>query len=296
MKSKVLILGCSGMLGSMVLDYFSRNKKIEVHAALKDSSMLNKLTQKYKNVKFIFFDAEINNFSALDEHQFDWIINSIGSIKPTINEHNNKSIKRAIFLNSIFPYDLSDLFYKRSNIIQIATDCVFSGKKGGYVETDPHDATDIYGKTKSLGEVRTNNFFNVRCSIIGPEIKKKGSLLEWFLSNKEKKIKGYSNHVWNGVTTLHFAKLCEAIVTNNLKLPNKFHFIPRDTVTKYKLLIYLNKNYKKSFDIQRANTESSIDRSLSTLYTNLNASLWKKMGYEMIPSIDLMVKEMSLYR
>lgn len=296
MKNKVLILGCTGMLGSMVLDYLSRNKKIEACATLRDSGALNKLTPKYKDVKFILFDAELNNFSFLNKYRFNWVINCIGSIKSTINEDDSASIKRAIFLNAIFPYNLSGNFYKRSKIIQIATDCVFSGKKGEYAETDLHDATDIYGKTKSLGEVKANNFSNIRCSIIGQEIKKKGSLLEWFLSNKEKKIKGYSNHIWNGVTTLHFAKLCEAIIVNNLKLPNIVHFMPKDKVTKYELLNYLNKNYKKSFIIQRAKAKSFVDRSLSTSYQNLNSNLWTEMGYDMIPSIGLMVREMSLYK
>ena len=98
-------------------------------------------------------------------------------------------------------------------MIQIATDCVYSGKTGGYNEDSLHDALDAYGKTKSLGEVRSSTFLNIRSSIIGPEINHKVLLLEWFLKQpKGAVLNGFSNHLWNGVTTLQFAELCLTII------------------------------------------------------------------------------------
>lgn len=91
-------------------------------------------------------------------------------------------------MNSEFPHIISEIFPK-SKIFQIATDCVFSGTKGNYTEDDFHNATDIYGKTKSLGEVKNNNFFNLRTSIIGKELDGKFSLIEWFLNSKKFYIK-----------------------------------------------------------------------------------------------------------
>jgi len=96
-----------------------------------------------------------------------------------------------------------------AKVLQIATDCVYSGKTGNYDEAAKHDALDVYGKTKSLGEVNARHVLNIRCSIIGPELKGRLSLLEWFLSQPTgARVNGYAHHQWNGITTLQFAELC----------------------------------------------------------------------------------------
>ena len=261
---KVLILGASGMLGSMVDDYLSKKKDIDV-TAMEDRN------------------------SKVDFRGYDYIINCIGIIKQKM-----RTTEEVIRVNSLLPYQILRLKKPETKVIQIATDCVFSGDKGKYIETDIHDAGDAYAKTKSLGEIE--EFYNIRTSIIGPHKKSKVSLLEWFLSQKKgATIKGYTNHYWNGITTLHFAKLCYAIIKNNYELPSDLHIVPADIVSKYRLLKIIAKEYKRE-DIQiTKHKDIKIDRSLSSLRTSWNKKLWKAMDYDSSPTIDQMVKELAKY-
>ncbi len=282
-NKKVLILGSSGMLGSMVSNYLITNPRLNVNC-----------TQRKENFNTIIFDAENPDFEVINSN-YDYIVNCIGLIKPLINDFNRDDIKKAIKINSLFPTLLSENFSnKKTKIIQIATDCVYSGNKGQYSETDKHDALDVYGKTKSLGEVNAENFYNIRCSIIGPEYNKKISLLEWFLKQETKsELNGYTNHFWNGVTTLHFAKLLETIIIEDIELPNTIHFLPRNIVSKYDLLKIFSKVHNKPHTINKSETEPGINRTLATEKTELTNMLWKKMGYEDVPTIEQMVEELS---
>jgi dTDP-4-dehydrorhamnose reductase len=175
----------------------------------------------------------------------DWIINCIGIIKPYINESDSISILNAININSIFPIKLSNAAANiDAKVIQIATDCVYSGSKGAYTENDLHDATDIYGKTKSLGEVPAENMMHIRASIIGPELGRSTSLLEWFKSQPiNSKINGFTDHLWNGITTHAFGKLCAGIIKQNSFRGGRYHVTPRDIVTKADLLRIFSKVY-----------------------------------------------------
>ena len=258
---KVLILGSTGMLGSMVLDYFSK-KDLDIVAPLR------------------------GELDTIHYNKYDYIINCIGVIKQKLTDP-----KEAILINSLFPYTLSEKAPK-AKIIQIATDCVFSGKKGHYTEDDAHDALDVYGKTKSLGEVEAKNFYNIRTSIIGIEPNSKVSLLGWFLSQpKNANVNGYTNHYWNGITTFHFAKLCYAIIEKKREIPNNLHFVPKDVVNKYKLLKIFSEKFKRK-DIYIEKFEADFhDRSLSTIY-EVNDALWRDMGYEASLTIEDMIQDM----
>jgi len=258
---KILILGSTGMLGSMVLKYLS-TKKLDITAPSREEMI------------------------GVDIGDYDYIINCVGIIKQKLTD-----TREAIEINSLLPHDLSKVAPK-TKIIQIATDCVYSGKKGNYDEDDEHDASNIYGKTKSLGEVEDKNFYNIRTSIIGPG--GKGSLLEWFLSQKKNAtIKGYTNHYWNGITTLHFAKLCYMIISGERIVPNHFHFIPEDIVSKYELLkIFAEKFNRNDINIERFREYIPCNRSLDSIYIETVRGLWKDMGYKEMPTIKEMVNEL----
>lgn len=258
---KVLILGSTGMLGSMVLKYLSTKKELDITAPTREE--LGKI--KY--------------------NKYDYIINCIGIIKQKLTDP-----KEAILINSLFSHTLSEKA-PDAKIIQIATDCVYSGKKGHYTEDDPHDALDVYGKTKSLGEVEAKNFYNIRTSIIGLEPNSKKSLLGWFLSQpKNANVNGYTNHYWNGITTFHFAKLCYVII-KGAEIPNLFHFIPADIVSKYELLkIFSEKFNRKDVHIEKFEADFH-DRSLTTVY-KINEDLWKAMGYDTALTIEDMIEDM----
>jgi len=255
-------MGKTGMLGSMLYYYFSKQKDYVVFSTSREE---------FNNPpNNLFFDVEKSNIEKLSnfisENKIEYILNAIGVIKPHCKENNPKGIERAIIINAHFPYKLKPLNVK---IIQIATDCVYDGFEGNYNENSPHNALDVYGKTKSLGEVNDKTILNIRCSIIGPETKSKVSLLEWFLSQKLE-VKGFTHHKWSGVTTLRFAQLVDEIIKQGLynKLINKspiFHFVPNYSLTKYEMLSTFNEIFNKNTQIIPTDAFGpSIDRTLST--------------------------------
>jgi dTDP-4-dehydrorhamnose reductase len=249
----IALLGSQGMLGS---------------------ALTRVLELDYQTFDRPQYDAE-NPFVWLDGYR---VINAIGVIKPYC-----ENIERAIRVNALFPHTLP------KGTIQIATDCVYSGEQGNYVETDPHDATDTYGKTKSLGEAPHIN--NLRCSIIGPEVKNHISLLDWFLS--QDKANGFTNHLWNGITTYHFAKIVQGVIREGIELPQLQHIVPANKVSKAELLRIIARAYNKDIPVTDTQADTSVDRTLATLNPQLNKDLWAIAGYDSPPTIEQMVAEMS---
>ena len=297
---KVVVLGVSGMLGSTILDFLSRDTSLNLIATVRSKEFFNSIRPAASNIKWQVLDIErCNNqeiYDLLDDTQ--WVINAIGMIKPYIHDDNQTEIQRAIMVNSIFPHRLAQAAEQQScRVLQIATDCVFSGNKGLYLENDCHDALDVYGKTKSLGEVFSANLFNLRCSIIGPEIKSHTSLMDWFLKQpKNSNVNGYTNHEWNGVTTLHFAKICNGIMRNEISFPHIHHLIPADKVSKVDLLRTLAQEYhREDISIVPMEAKTAVDRTLSTLDITLNNAIWKAAGYNKAPSIGQMIAELAEY-
>lgn len=277
---KLLIFGCTGMLGSEVLKVFSDCKNFLITATYKDYRSLKQLKKNKlitHNIKFVKFNLEGNYEVLLKKlmNNNEYIINCIGIIKPFIDE-KNKKIENPILINSLFPNQLNKFKNKKNKIYQIATDCVFSGIKGSYLESSEHDAIDIYGKTKSLGEIKSKNFFNIRCSIIGKEIKNYVSLFEWFKLQKNN-LNGFTNHLWNGLTTNVYAELLKAIIIYKIDLPNVIHIIPKDKISKFTLLNYfkLITNNKK-IKIKKKIAKNEIDRTLNTSYLSKNLEIWEK--------------------
>ena len=181
-----------------------------------------------------------------------------------------------------------------TKIFQIATDCVYSGKKGNYSENDNHDATDIYGKTKSLGEVSSPNFYNLRCSIIGNEIKNNKSLVEWFKNSKKgSALNGFSDHLWNGITTNAFAKITRSIIENNIQIPNFIHIVPKNKLTKYTLLKLFKKKFRrKDLTINKIKSHQKVIRTLKTIYLKKNIEIWKKSLFLKVEKIENLVKDL----
>ena len=297
---KVVILGVSGMLGSMVLDYFYQYSSMELIATVRTPELAEKIKQKAPNVDLRLLNAEKCSSQLIAELTGDaqWIINNIGSIKPYIHEDSKAEIERAIMVNALFPHLLARAAEQKDcRVLQIATDCVFSGKKGQYNEKDSHDAVDVYGKTKSLGEVYSRNINNLRCSIIGSEIKNHNSLMDWFIRQAPHScVNGFTNHQWNGITTLHFAKICKGIIDSGIELPHVQHLIPNDMVSKNDLLRILATEYQRQdMTITPVEAKEAIDRTIVTLDLALNSKIWKASGYDKPPSISQMVTELERF-
>lgn len=293
-KKKVIILGTNGMLGSMVASVFSREKDLQVVLTARDAKTMKKISITHANMDIDLLHAEKSLGTFAKKHaDASVLINCVGIIKPFIHDDNPLEVERAIRVNALFPHQLAKAF-SQAKILQIATDCVFSGKEGKYTEEFMYDAYDVYGKTKSLGESYHPNMHHLRCSIIGPEKGTTKSLLEWFRSQPSKaKLNGYTNHYWNGITTLQFAKICLGIIKNNISLGHMQHIIPADAVSKYQLLQIFQKAYDRhDLQISASKAKISIDRTLATINQKQNIHLWQSAGYEKIPTVEEMIEEL----
>lgn len=266
---KVLILGSTGMLGSAVGKYFEQNKNFETFFTFRNEEV------SYGKNK-IFFDVLNTPLEQLPE--VDYIINCIGVIKPFMD----KNMKDSIYINSLFPHKLADFCEsKNTKMIHITTDCVFSGREGKYSESSLHDCLDSYGKSKSLGE--TKNCMVIRTSIIGEEIHKNASLIEWAKSMKNKKVNGFTNHLWNGITTKHYAEICEKVILENLYEKTLFHVHSND-ITKYEMLKLISSKFNLNLEIEAVDAKEFCDRTLRT-NKNLNSLVKTKTIQQQIEQL-----------
>ncbi|MFC1945703.1 sugar nucleotide-binding protein [Chloroflexota bacterium] len=301
MPERVIILGASGMLGAMLADRLARDTGLAVTATVRNEALAQKGRRQLPEATWALFDAGAPHFEAglkaVSEH--DWVINAIGITKPLVHDDNAAEVERAIGINSLLPFLLAEQAKTSgTRILQIATDCVYSGRQGAYRESDPHDPLDVYGKTKSLGEVPAEHVRHLRCSIIGPEPKDRKFLLEWFLGQEPGGgVNGFTNHRWNGVTTLAFARLCKTIIKNDIALPRVLHVIPGDDVSKHELLqIFAGAYGRADINITPMAAPKIVDRTLETEHEDTNRTLWAAAEYESPPSVAQMVEEMAGYQ
>jgi len=175
--------------------------------------------------------------------------------------------KQSVFIvNSIFPIKLGEISTKKKmKYIHITTNCVFSGNKGLYIESDIHDAEELYGISKSLGE-NISDACILRTSIIGEELFNKVSLLEWVKSNKNGNIKGYTNFYWNGVTCLTLANIILDIIKNNIYWKGIRHIYSPNIINKYELCQIINKVYKLNINIESYSLKEEKNMTLSSIY------------------------------
>jgi dTDP-4-dehydrorhamnose reductase len=282
--SNVLILGGTGMLGHAVLKEF-----------VGFSGNVNFTSRSGSGIPFDVLSDPVDSLAKFIGNG-DYIINCLGITKPHINDDNEQDVTRAKLVNSLFPAELSSLAEKAGfRVIQIATDCVFSGRKGHYLETDAYDAEDVYGKTKSLGEVVSENVMHIRVSTIGRELGRSTLLLEWVLSHAHgATIPGFTDHFWNGVSTNHFAKVVRGIVENDGFRSGLSHLVPADELSKADLVRQIASAFGRS-DLIVKDTESGkpIDRTLSTTDPVFNRGLWAGAGYPDIPTIEQLIAEIA---
>lgn len=274
------------MLGSACLQFLKLQPDLEVIG-----------TSRKSNPSLVEFDAdkdEIGDF--MGRVKPSWIINCTGLIKHFIDENDVESITAAVRINSEFPKLLAKhAELLNAQIIQIATDCVYSGDLGPYDETSIHDAVDVYGKSKSSGEVRSEKLMILRCSVIGREIGSHVEFMDWILCQpKNAKLNGFSNHLWNGITTLHFAKIVLGIISANKFKPGIHHVVPGNSVSKFDMIEMVCKSFiREDIQIEKVIAETAIDRRLSTKFPGVNRDLWLNAGYDKPLNIQEMITEYS---
>ena len=285
---KIAILGSTGMIGSgitQVLAKFDQN--------LYELNRTGIAVVKGNNHSKFAIEEDI---SILEKklRGIDYVINATGVIRHKIIGNNPISVENAIKVNSDFPKSLTELSTILGfRVIQVATDCVYSGNKGNYSETDSFDPIDVYGQTKASGEISHPNLLNLRVSVVGRELLTSVELLSWVLSHSNNaSINGFSNHIWNGVTVLQLSKLINGIINNDYFTPGTHHLIPSGKVSKYELIkLIADLGDRSDLTVDFASADIKVDRTLATNDINRNKTYWNLAGYTSIPTIEDMIAE-----
>jgi dTDP-4-dehydrorhamnose reductase len=258
---KVLIIGATGMLGYSLFSNLSDYSELEVYGTVRNLKGKEHFFRDYHNK--IIEGVEVYNVDNVEaviaNIKPDVVINCIGLIKQQgISEQHID----AISINSLLPHQLASICTRyEAKLIHFSTDCIFAGTKGGYLESDIPDAVDLYGKSKSLGEVNYAPHLTLRTSIIGHELNSNLSLIDWFLSQKQE-TRGFSKAIFSGLPTCYIAKLLVEKILFNKNLSGLYQ-LSVNPIDKYSLLMLVSEIYCKSINIIKSK-EFVIDRSLDS--------------------------------
>lgn len=278
---RTLILGGDGMLGHQLFKHLSKDHEVKV-TLRQDLSVYEKFNLFFPENTFAGIDVRLTDqlLYVFEEFQPQAIVNAVGIIKQRLT--SRESIP-SLEINSLFPHRLAILCNNiGARMIHLSTDCVFSGKRGNYREEDLSDAVDLYGKSKYLGELNEQHCITLRTSMIGRELYRKKSLLEWFLVQRGS-IKGFKKAIFSGFTTQELSRIIEMILNQNPTASGIYH-VSSEPISKCDLLFLINKRLK--LPIKIIPDESFVcDRSLdSTKFRqefNYNPPSWEKMVEEL---------------
>jgi dTDP-4-dehydrorhamnose reductase len=265
-SARVLVLGAQGMLGRAVFDWFARRGWNVAGTQFTDP----------ESPRYLDAAADAACWQPIFAGaSCDYAINCIGVLKNAMRDDDAASMSTAIRVNALFPHSLARVAASEgARVIHISTDAVFAeGRSDPYSENDAPDCRDHYGRSKALGECPAANVLNIRCSIVGRDPAKGKGLLEWLLRQPDEcEVPGFRDQLWNGVTTLQFAQLCEAIIEqpgafeSARRLSSVHHFCPNPATSKYDLLCTWRRVTGKRITICPTDSKSPGGRLLSTIY------------------------------
>lgn len=256
---KILIFGATGLIGNNLFRFLSKSNDLEVYGTYRSEKLLLFFNELEKR-NLLFFDVDNSNIDDLFKKIKPDIVLNLIAITKHVKEAAN--FPKVVQVNSVFPHTLAKVCDEYSSkLIQISTDCVFSGLKGSYLESDQPDDSSMYGKSKALGEVTYGNHLTIRTSAIGRELDTKYGLVEWFLS-QEKSCFGYSNAIFSGLTARYLGHIIQNYILPFKNLSGLYH-ISANPINKFDLLCRLGVFYKKDIDIISDN-HIVIDRSLNS--------------------------------
>lgn len=220
---KFLVLGCNGMAGHVVSLFLKEQGHSVLGFSRKKSDLVDSVVGDAKDVGLLT--------SIIKQGEFDAVVNCIG----VLNQFAESDKASAVFLNSYLPHFLAEITKNMTTkVIQVSTDCVFSGKRGHYLEHDFKDGESFYDRTKALGELDNDKDLTLRQSIVGPDLNPNGiGLFNWFMQQKGA-IKGYRNSIWTGLTTLQLAKVVEKV--SNHSITGIYNAVPDSGISKCRLL------------------------------------------------------------
>jgi len=279
---KVLILGGAGMLGHKLWQVFST--RFNTYATVRQPLATY--------ARYGIFDPERLR-GGVDAFQFDSIVHAVADLKPDVVINCIGIIKQkaeaydkvyALTINAILPHKLKNLCQVAgARLIQMSTDCVFSGRRGMYTEDDESDATDLYGRSKFLGEVTGDGCLTIRTSLIGRELSTSYGLVEWFLSSVGQTVKGYTNAIFSGFPTLVLAEIMANIIENLPSLSGVWQ-VSSDPISKYELLRLIRAAYNLDIEIEpygAFRADRSLDSARFRAATGFSPASWSEMVQRM---------------
>jgi dTDP-4-dehydrorhamnose reductase len=251
-QNTIFLFGHTGMLGRYVYSYFHQKnyKIIPIHYRVSKQTI--------DTLEDVLLEKGISENAC--------VINCIGLIP----QRKDKTVSDSEYylINGLFPHILWNICKKYNvKMIQPTTDCVFSGKKGNYIETDTHDETNSYGTSKSLGEPLECTL--IRTSIIGRELANKKSFMEWVFTNDGNVITGYTNHMWNGVTCLEYCKIIEKIILENLFWRGVRHIYSPTSKSKYELANMIKDVFNLNIHVHALECNETVDKTLTSIHDNI---------------------------
>ncbi|MBI4535706.1 MAG: SDR family oxidoreductase [Ignavibacteriae bacterium] len=257
---RVLILGVTGMLGNAVFKVFTKDSRHEVWGTLRNE----------RGRRFFAEADHARLISGIDVLDQDALVALMNDVRSEVVINCAGLIKQlaiasdpliALPINAMFPHRLAGLCgLLGSRLIQLSSDCVYSGRKGGYQEVDPSDAEDLYGKSKFIGELHDySHAITLRTSGIGHELNSNHGLLEWFLSQREQ-VKGYAKAIYSGLPSVEVARVIKDFVLPHPELSGLYH-VSAKPIAKLDLLKMVANVYGKDIKII-PDDDLVIDRSL----------------------------------
>lgn len=258
---RVMVLGVSGMLGNAVYRVLSDNPGLKVFGTARSESARNHFSPALAEQLVFGVDVESQDslIKAFGTIQPDVVVNCVGLVKQLVDANDPLL---AVPINTLLPHRLAALCKATdARLVHISTDCVFSGTKGGYLESDFPDAYDLYGRSKFLGEVDYPHAITLRTSIIGKELSGQRSLVGWFLA-QEGSVKGFTGAIFSGLPTMELARVITDYVLPHPELQGLYH-VSAQPINKYDLLRLVADVYGKHIDVVPSD-ELSIDRSLDS--------------------------------
>lgn len=257
---RVLVLGASGMLGNAMLRVLAESDAFEAWGTARSTGVLRHFSSSL--AERIVTGIDVENVDALTallaKVRPAAVINCIGLVKQLAQADDPLS---ALPINALLPHRLARLCgLAGARVVHISTDCVFNGRKGGYRESDPSDAEDLYGRSKFLGEVAYPHTITLRTSIIGHELASAHGLVDWFLA-QEGLVKGYRQAIFSGLPTVELARMVRDVVLPRPELSGLYH-VASQPIAKYDLLHLVREAYGKTIEIE-PDDRVAIDRSLN---------------------------------
>jgi len=279
---RVLVLGAAGMLGHKLLQVLSERFTIAGRDRRPTGDYLKMPV--LSNI-LLYGGVDAEKFSTIknvvEEFQPDVILNAIGVVKQ-LKEAKAPII--SISINALLPHKLAELCAKTgTRLVHFSTDCVFSGAVGGYKEKDNPDPLDIYGRSKLLGEVYGSQCLTLRTSIVGRELSRHTSLIDWFLGNSGGTVTGFSNAVYSGLTTQELSHVVGRILVEQPSLSGLWH-VSSEPISKFDLLTMLDRKMNLNIQINK-DVDFRCDRSLDS------TEFWKVLGGSM-PTWDKMTDQL----